>query len=371
MSLIKSYENVFIQAPYLHASVSSKRMMFDVFLMLILTCISAVILFGLKVFFILAIGIMMAFICAYFIKLQDRSFFMSSFAWINGVLILILMLPVTVSWFIPILGVLLYFFNYLVFKIKSHQIFHPALLAKLILYLLFPSVISEKPPTLFQIMNQYSVNWLQANSILFNQDFARAADSTPSLWGIFWGNLAGNMGETSLILLLISLFYLGICNVFFILILLIYLGTLFLLTVVFSGFLNKNLFSLDMFNFLFQNGTLFFSVFILSYFGTQPILISRKIWAAFLSAVGIFILKIQGIWLAQIVIFLLMGAITPIFDIWPNHPYFGYQKNMIEEKYYFSWNIFIDKIKSHSFHLVIALCIMITIYLLNILSTAI
>lgn len=367
MSLIKPYESVFIQVPYLHDSISSKRIMFDVFLMLILICISAVVLFGIKAFFILATGIMTAFFCAYFIKLQDHSFFMSSFAWINGILILILMLPVSVSWFIPVLGVLLYFFNYLIFKIKNHQIFHPALLAKLILYLLFPSVISDKPPTLFQIMNQYSVNWFQANSMLFNQDFTSGIYSSPSLWGIFWGNLAGNMGETSLILSFISLFYLGIRNVFSIFIPLIYLGTLFLLTAVFSGFLNKSFLSLDMFNFLFQNGTLFFSVFILPYFGTQPIRISRKIWAAFLSAVSIFVLKIQGIWLAQIIIFLLMGAVTPIFDIWPNYPYFGYQKKIIEKKYRFSWNIFVDQIKSHSLYFVIALCIMIIIYLLNIL----
>lgn len=367
MPLIRSNEHVFMQMPYLHDSSSSKRIMLDIFLMLILICISAVILFGIKAFFILALGIITAFFCAYFVKLYDRSFFMSGFAWINGILILILMLPVSVSWFIPVLGVLLYFFNYLIFKIKNHQIFHPALLAKLILYLLFPSVILDNPPTLFQIMNQYSVNWFQANFILFNRDFTSEIYSDSSLWGILWGNTAGNMGETSLVLSLLSLFYLGIRNVFSIFIPLVYLGTFFLLTLCFSGFLNKNLLSLDMFRFLFQNNTLFFSVFVLPYFATQPTRISWKIWVSFLSAASIFVLKIQGVWLAQIIILLLMGAITPILDIWPNYPYFGCPKKVIGEKYYFSWRLFLDQIKRHSLYFIIALCIMIIIYLLNII----
>lgn len=121
-----------------------------------------------------------------------------------------LTLPPTVPYYVAIIGIIFgVLFGKMVFGGFGKNPFNPALVGRAFIYVNFPRVMTMewiKPSTdIFGNLNKYSVDVISQSTPLL--DF-RASGDMLSFKDIFLGNIAGSIGETSALLIIIGGLYL-------------------------------------------------------------------------------------------------------------------------------------------------------------------
>jgi Na+-transporting NADH:ubiquinone oxidoreductase subunit B len=121
-----------------------------------------------------------------------------------------LTLPPTVPFYVAIIGIIFgVLFGKMVFGGFGKNPFNPALVGRAFIYVNFPRVMTMdwiKPSTnLFGNLNKYTVDVISQSTPLL--DF-RANGSMLELKDIFLGNIAGSIGETSALLIILGGIYL-------------------------------------------------------------------------------------------------------------------------------------------------------------------
>ena len=180
--------------PFLRSPLTIKQIMIDVLIALTPAVIAGLVFFGLPAFKVLLLSSLSAILTEALIlraPLTPRGIFGDGSAAVTGLLVG-LILPSTVAWWVPIVGsVLAIALVKWAFGGLGHNIFNPALGARAILLLAFTSQL-----------------------VKFTAPFEAVTAATPLLstrsfsWSLVWGNVGGSIGETSVIAILLGAAYL-------------------------------------------------------------------------------------------------------------------------------------------------------------------
>ncbi|NLY11405.1 MAG: RnfABCDGE type electron transport complex subunit D, partial [Firmicutes bacterium] len=185
-----------LAGPFLRTDDTIERIMRDVLIALVPALIAGIIFFGLRALLVVLIATVSAIVCEGILlrkKLTLKDFFGDGSAAVTGVL-LGLILPPGVAWWVPVVGsVLAIALGKLAFGGLGSNIFNPALVGRAILLLGFT-----------------------ASMVVFTQPFDTVTTATPLFtmrnfdWSLVWGNVAGSIGETSVIAILLGAIFLFI-----------------------------------------------------------------------------------------------------------------------------------------------------------------
>lgn len=163
-------------------------------------------------------------------KKDVKSFLSSSFPWITGV-ILALMMPINVHWYaVAVSGILCILFGKLVFGGFGQNIFNPAAVGRAFIFAAFTGLTVAEvstgatPTTL--IANTY--NWFVTDASLVTQ----LMNSVGGLSNLFFGFYPGALGETSALVITLVGIYLAVRRVIDWRVPVVYVGGVFVITLV-------------------------------------------------------------------------------------------------------------------------------------------
>ena len=180
--------------PYLRTPITIESVMIDVLISLVPPLVAGIIFFGWRALWIVFLSTVTAVVTEALLlrsPLTLKGIFGDGSAAVTGMLVG-LILPSTTAWWVPVVGSIL-----AVALVKhafgglGYNIFNPALGARAILLLAFTSQI-----------------------VKFSAPFDTITSATPLLsttqfdWSLFWGNVGGSIGETSVIAILLGGLYL-------------------------------------------------------------------------------------------------------------------------------------------------------------------
>lgn len=212
-------------SPHMHAEYSTSSLMREVIFALIPALIFAVCYFGPRVLLITALGVVSAVGAEYlWEKCLKKPITISDFSAAVTGLLLALNLPVSVPWWIPVVGS---FFAIIVAKQFfggiGKNFVNPALAARCFLLVSFAS-----------IMTNFSVDGVSSATPLAILESQDAAQTAPHLLDCFLGVIPGCIGETSKLLLILGGVYLIVRHVIDFRIPVAYIGTVFILSYLFG-----------------------------------------------------------------------------------------------------------------------------------------
>ncbi len=187
--------------PFLRSPLTIERIMVDVLISLVPAALAGVIFFGWRALMIMFLSTVTAVLTEAVmlrVPFTPKGVFGDGSAAVTGLLVGLILPPGT-AWWIPVIGsVLAIALVKLPFGGLGHNIFNPALGARAILLLAFTSQL-----------------------VKFTLPFDVVTGATPLLservfsWPLVWGNVAGSIGETSVLAILLGaayLFYKGHIN---------------------------------------------------------------------------------------------------------------------------------------------------------------
>ena len=163
-------------------------------------------------------------------KKDVKSFLSSSFPWITGV-ILALMMPINVHWYaVAVSGILCILFGKLVFGGFGQNIFNPAAVGRAFIFAAFTGltvaeVTTGATPTTL-IANTY--NWFVTDASLVTQ----LLKSVGGLSNLFFGFYPGALGETSALVIVLVGIYLAVRRVIDWRVPVVYVGGVFVITLI-------------------------------------------------------------------------------------------------------------------------------------------
>jgi len=188
--------------------IMRQKMMDKVLLALLPIILFSIFLFGWRVLAVIAVANVFAFGAEYFFIRKKKNGKVSSAAFVTATL-LALSLPPTIPFWIVAVGVIVAIvFGKMVFGGFGMNIFNPAIVGRTFIYVSFP--------------NEMTINWLKPftkfpgglaawqNSELLTSATPMSPDKLQSVAipQLFLGNIAGSIGETSALLILLAGIYL-------------------------------------------------------------------------------------------------------------------------------------------------------------------
>ncbi len=217
-------------SPHVKSGSSVMRIMLDVLIALIPATIAAVYFFGPGVLATIALCIASAVGCEALIQyVAKRAITINDLSAVVTGLLLALNLPAGVPWYIPVCGS-----AFAIIIVKQlfgglgHNFMNPALAARCFLLISWPVVMTTfLTPT-------GGVDAVATATPLVSLNEA-AGVAMPSNLDLFMGNVAGSMGETSALALLIGFVYLLIRKVITVRIPFAYMGTVALFALIMGG----------------------------------------------------------------------------------------------------------------------------------------
>ncbi len=271
MSQMKYYYELTISSsPHAHNSNTTQHIMRDVLIALAPALIGSVYFFGPRALTVTLVSVLACFLfeklwCR-FLKQDDKTYDLS--ACVTGVL-LAFVCPPTIEYWQIIIGD---FFAIIVVKMLfggiGKNLFNPALAGRAFLFS-WPAAMST----------WVTVGW-ENKAKVFAENVDIVTSATPlsfmhqsqlppdSLWDMFWGNIGGCIGETSVLLLLIGFVYLLIRKVIAIRIPLAYIGTVAVLAFLFPQGNNRLLWMAAQ---VFGGGLMLGAIFMATDYVTSPI----------------------------------------------------------------------------------------------------
>lgn len=292
-------------SPHIRKKEDISYIMWMVVVALLPAVVAGVYFFGTNAFLIILTSVITAVLTEYFIQRlsKKRVTIKDGSAVITG-LLLALILPPTVPLWIPVIG------SFVAIAIAKHafgglgfNIFNPALVGRAFLVGAWPILMSTwlAPDG---ITSATPLGALKVESILITNNMQ-----------LFLGNIAGCIGETSALALLIGALFLFYKKIISWRIPLTYIGTVFLLTLV----LGKN----PIFH-LFAGGLMLGAFFMATDYVTSPITKKgRVIFGIGIGILTVIIRLFSGLPEGVMYSILLMNALTPLIDRFTRPKVFG------------------------------------------------
>ncbi len=196
--------------PHLWSGLSVSKIMYLVALALILPSAAGVYFFGYRALSVIATSIATAVLTEYIAKkLRKRAFIMDWSAVVTGLLLALILPPMTPLWMVVIgsafsIGIVKEAFGGL-----GHNIFNPALAGRAFMTACFPAEM-----TTWVLPMGFTADAVTCATAL-NEGFVAPIDKLSLYRMLFMGNVGGSIGETSALLILVGgllLLALGIIN---------------------------------------------------------------------------------------------------------------------------------------------------------------
>lgn len=310
-------------APNYRSKISTKQIMRELLLGLIVIYLFSLIYYGTNYgmpYLIQAVLIMVVSVTscvftevvwAFANKKDIVSFLNSSFPWITGV-ILALMMPIQIHWYaVAISAVLCILFGKLVFGGFGQNIFNPAAVGRAIIFAAFSGLIVEDvvtsatPTTL--IATTY--NWCVTDTSMVKALLQEVGGFT----NLFFGLHPGALGETSACLILIVGIVLAIRKVIDYRVPLVYISSVFILTTIMALF--KGMGMWYPFYHILTGGLMFGAVFMATDPVTTPTSASGRVIYALGCAILTVLIRVKAN-LPEGVLYsiLIMNACTPMIE---------------------------------------------------------
>jgi len=299
-------------APHLRGNASISRDMYIVTLALLLPCAGAVYFFGLYVLLMLATGVLCAVLTEYVAKLMRRQpFLMDGSAIVTGILLVLVMPPRTPLWIIAVGSVFSIAIAKEAFGGLGHNIFNPALAGRAFVTLSFAGALTRW----IAPVSSFMADGVTAATPL-GEGFVTTLNNGALYKALFLGNVAGSVGETSVLLILIGgaiLLAFGLIKwhvpVF-------YIGTVFLL----SWIMGQD----PLFHIL-AGGLMLGAFFMATDYVTSPITTRGKIIFAVGAGILVVVIRVLGTMPEGVCYsILLMNAVTPLIDRYVRPKPYGY-----------------------------------------------
>ena len=299
-------------APHLRGNASISRDMYIVTLALLLPCAGAVYFFGLYVLLMLATGVLCAVLTEYVAKLMRRQpFLMDGSAIVTGILLVLVMPPRTPLWIIAVGSVFCIAIAKEAFGGLGHNIFNPVLAGRAFVTLSFASALTRwiAPVSSFMADGVTTATPL-------GEGFVTTLNNGALYKALFLGNVAGSVGETSALLILIGG---GILLAFGLIkwhVPVFYIGTVFLLSWVMGQ---------DPLFHILAGGLMLGAFFMATDYVTSPLTTRGKIIFAIGAGILVVVIRVLGT-MAEGVCYsiLLMNAVTPLIDRYVRPRPYGY-----------------------------------------------
>lgn len=304
-------------APHIRSEDSVRSIMIDVLIALGPAVAGATLFFGWYALFLCLFGAFIAEMIEWFIVkiLRKQKDFVPDFSAAVTGLLLAMNLPPTAPWWLLLIGVLIAIgVAKQAFGGIGQNIFNPALVGRVFLLISFPTLMTRwiNPLISFSKSPWDVLTSATPLGVLKQQGFSQAMNNF-SYTDLFFGNVGGCIGETSVILLIIGFVYLLYKQRVNPIIPLSYIGTVFLLSSLFY-FINANKFGTPLFHIL-SGGLFLGALFMATDMVTSPM--TPKGQAVFGLGCGLVTMIIryfagypEGVSLA----ILLMNALTPLID---------------------------------------------------------
>ncbi len=203
-------------APFLQQDLQTPRVMLDVILALVPVALASIYFFGLSALLLLLTCVIGAVGTEWFFGADPKTIKDKS-ALLTGILLALTLPPSLPLWMAFIGSVVAVGLGKVVWGGLGFNMFNPALVGRAFLQAAFPTAIttwvdpskaslfSPLPGTLTMPLMKAKIDALSAATPLSKMKFGHHATS---LWSLFTGNVAGSLGETSALLILLGGIYL-------------------------------------------------------------------------------------------------------------------------------------------------------------------
>ncbi len=216
-------------SPHIKSNATTTRIMLDVIIALLPACFCAVWFFGAGVLLTIALSIISAVLCeAAMQRAMKRDVAIKDLSAVLTGLLLALNLPPGVPWYLPVCGS-----AFAIIIVKQlfgglgHNFVNPALAGRCFLLISWPVAMTTFLTPIGGVDAVVSPTPLAA--------LGPEAITPPPVLDMFWGNIPGSMGETSVLALLIGGIYLIARKVISIRIPVAYIGTVALFALISGG----------------------------------------------------------------------------------------------------------------------------------------
>ncbi|MFN3283514.1 MAG: RnfABCDGE type electron transport complex subunit D [Pseudothermotoga sp.] len=304
-------------APHIRSEDSVRNIMIDVLIALVPAVAGATLFFGWYALFLCSLGAFAAEMIEWFIVkfLRKQKDFVPDFsAAVTGVL-LAMNLPPTAPWWLLLIGILIAIgVAKQAFGGIGQNIFNPALVGRVFLLISFPTLMTRwiNPILSFSKSPWDVLTSATPLGVLKQQGLTQALNNF-SYSDLFFGNIGGCVGETSVLLLIIGFVYLLSKKRVNPIIPLTYIGTVFLFSGLFY-FINADKFGTPLFHIL-SGGLFLGALFMATDMVTSPMTLKGQAVFGFGCGLVTMIIRYfagypEGVSLA----ILLMNALTPLID---------------------------------------------------------
>ena len=317
--LIDSGEVYIAHPPHIWGGFSTAKVMYIVLAALALPSAAAVYFFGLRALYIIIISMATALLTEFAIKkLRKKPFYMDGSALITG-LLFALVLPPRIPFWMAVVGAA---FSIAIAKEAfgglGFNIFNPALAGRAFLAICFPTAMTSW----YLPAKWFAPGYLAADALTsaspLSENYIYEGTRAALYRDLFFGNIAGSMGETSAIAILIGGIILIAMRLIDWKIPAVYIGTVALGSLIFG---NDVLFQ------VLAGGLMIGAFFMATDYVTSPVTGTGRIIFAF--GAGIITLLIRNFGaIPEGVAFsiLIMNAFTPLIDKYVRPKPFGFVK---------------------------------------------
>jgi electron transport complex protein RnfD len=320
-------------SPHLSSPETTRRVMLDVIIALVPALIAAVAVFGIRaltvtVFSVLFCVLTELVICRFFnmpLRTADLS------AVVTGILLAFVLPPGVPIWVLLVGAVVSIGITKMVFGGLGNNLFNPALTGRAFLLASWPALITTwsmpdlLKPLKFKFAADYMAHTVTGATPLsivkeggFNYDFTQL----PSMMDMFLGNMAGSIGETSVLAILIGAFYLFMRRQITWHIPIPYVVTVFALTFIYNGsaFLNIQ----SAFFHIMAGGLMLGAFFMATDMVTSPVTPKGQIIFGVSAGVIVYLIRLFGAYPEGVCYsILIMNAFVPLIDRWTRPKVFG------------------------------------------------
>jgi electron transport complex protein RnfD len=322
-------------APYIKDKISTRKIMWEVFLALIPAGVAGVFIFGIKSLWVIFVSLVTALASEALIlamRKRDLHAVFDGSAALTG-LLLAYNLPPQVPFWIPLAGS---FFAIVVgkqvFGGLGHNIFNPALAGRAFLMLSWPIYMTTWPART-ALSGWQNPRWAcdavsSATPLAIIKGNEANLALNVSSWDLFIGNRGGCIGEVCIIALLLGALYLFARKYITWHIPLTYLASVALLSWIFNG--KKGFFSGEVLFFILSGGLILGAFFMATDYVTSPLGAKGKIIFGFGCGLLTFVIrKFSGYPEGVSYSILIMNAVVPLIDRYTFPKWFGWQKKVV------------------------------------------
>lgn len=315
-------------SPHLHSDESVPDIMRQVIVALIPAIGAAVYFFGLRVLLLIAVCSGSCLLAEHFCqKLRKRETTIGDCsALLTGILLALILPPAFPLWAAALGAVVAIVMGKMVFGGLGHNKFNPALVGRAFLQAAFPVLMTTWPSPLQNIASLKISAITQATPLAAMKFQHQLTDYAQ----LFWGNVGGSLGETSVFAILIGGLYLAIRKIAEWRI----IASIFGSAILFSGFLwqiNPAQYANPIFHLLsggFMLGTFFMATDMVASPGTPR---GRWLYGAGIGFLIILIRSFSGLPEGVMYAILLMNAVSPLIERYTQPRKYGYVKNVENE----------------------------------------